>query len=74
VTDIPSLRMIVDLGNLDNSLAIHTPGQSGHAFHQHYADMINPWRNIAYHPMLWEQKTVAAKAKATLRLTPKSGK
>lgn len=74
VTDIPSLRMIVDLGNLDNSLAIHTPGQSGHAFHQHYADMINPWRNIAYHPMLWEQKTVAAKAKATLRLTPKLGK
>ncbi|MEH1825210.1 MAG: penicillin acylase family protein [Nostoc sp.] len=28
--------MIVDLGNLDNSVAIHTPGQSGHAFHSHY--------------------------------------
>ncbi|UKO98101.1 penicillin acylase family protein [Nostoc sp. UHCC 0870] len=72
VTDIPSLRMIVDLSNLDNSLAIHTPGQSGHAFHRHYADMIDPWRNLEYHPMLWEEKTVAAKAVATLRLTPKS--
>ncbi|AUT04219.1 penicillin acylase family protein [Nostoc sp. CENA543] len=72
VTDIPSLRMIVDLSNLDNSLAIHTPGQSGHAFHKHYADMIEPWRNLKYHPMLWEQKTVAAQATATLRLTPKS--
>jgi len=71
VTDIPSLRMIVDLSNLDNSLAIHAPGQSGHAFHKHYADMIDPWRNLEYHSMLWEYKTVAAKAAATLRLTPK---
>ncbi|WP_427159765.1 penicillin acylase family protein [Aliinostoc sp. HNIBRCY26] len=72
VTDIPSLRMIVDLSNLDNSLAIHTPGQSGHAFHKHYADMIEPWRNLKYHPMLWEQKTVTTQATAILRLTPKS--
>ena len=74
VTDIPSLRMIVDLSNLDNSLAIHTPGQSGHAFHQHYTDMIDPWRNIKYHPMLSEEKTVAAQAVATLKLIPKSSK
>ncbi|MBD2360390.1 penicillin acylase family protein [Anabaena minutissima FACHB-250] len=71
VTDIPSLRMIVDLSNLNNSLAIHTPGQSGHAFHRHYADMIDPWRKLEYHPMLWEQKTVAAKAVAKLKLTAK---
>ncbi|WP_414578461.1 penicillin acylase family protein [Anabaena sp. CCY 9402-a] len=71
VTDIPSLRMIIDLSNLNNSLAIHTPGQSGHAFHRHYADMIDPWRKLEYHPMLWEQKTVAAKAAAKLKLTVK---
>ncbi|WP_193200003.1 penicillin acylase family protein [Nostoc sp. MG11] len=74
VTDIPSMRMIVDLGNLDNSLAIHTPGQSGHAFHQHYADMVDPWGKIEYHPMLWEEKAIAARTAATLKLQQFSGK
>ncbi|MFN6482685.1 MULTISPECIES: penicillin acylase family protein [unclassified Nostoc] len=71
VTDIPSLRMIVDLGNLDTSLAIHTPGQSGHAFHSHYNDMVEPWRNIEYHQMLWESKNVTENTTTTLRLIPK---
>lgn len=71
VTDIPSLRMIVDLGNLDKSVAIHTPGQSGHAFHSHYNDMVDPWRQIEYHQMLWEQKTVVNNTATTLKLVPK---
>ncbi|MFN6572709.1 penicillin acylase family protein [Dendronalium sp. ChiSLP03b] len=71
VTDIPAMRMIVDLGNLDNSLAIHAPGQSGHAFHQHYTDMVDSWRKIEYHPM-WQQKTMVGNNAATLRLIPKS--
>jgi penicillin amidase len=70
VTDIPSLRMIVDMGNLDQSLAMHTPGQSGHAFHKHYADMVEPWRKIEYHPMLWERQTVKANTAKTLKLIP----
>ncbi|MBG1242526.1 penicillin acylase family protein [Nostoc sp. NZL] len=74
VTDIPSLRMIVDLGNLDNSVAIHTPGQSGHAFHNHYNDMVDSWRKIEYHPMLWEQKNVTNNTTATLKLIPKLAK
>ncbi len=68
VTDIPSLRMIVDLGNLDNSVAIHTPGQSGHAFHSHYNDMVDPWRQIEYLP---ESKNFTTNTTATLRLMPK---
>lgn len=71
VSDIPSLRMIIDLKNLNNSVAIHTPGQSGHAFHTHYIDMVDPWRKIEYHPMLWEKQTVNANTAATLKLIPK---
>ncbi|MCW5314382.1 penicillin acylase family protein [Nostoc sp. KVJ3] len=71
VTDIPSLRMIIDLGNLDNSVAIHTPGQSGHAFHTHYNDIVDSWRNIEYHQMLWEQKNIRDNTAATLKLVPK---
>jgi penicillin amidase len=70
VNEIPSLRMIVDLGNLDNSLAIHTPGQSGHAFHRHYQDMVNYWRQVEYHPMLWQTTNVAANTTDTLKLMP----
>lgn len=71
VTDIPSLRIIVDLANLDDSVAIHAPGQSGHAFHQHYDDMIESWRKLEYHPMLWQQQTVTANTSAKLQLMPK---
>ncbi|WP_096607797.1 penicillin acylase family protein [Calothrix sp. NIES-2100] len=71
VTDIPSLRMIVDLNNLDKSVAIHTPGQSGHAFHKHYTDMVDYWRKIEYHPMLWEKEIVNTNTAATLKLIPK---
>jgi penicillin amidase len=67
---LPSMRMIVDLGDLDNSLAIHTTGQSGHAFHPNYTDMTDLWRTIQYHPMLWDRAQVEAAAKDHLRLEP----
>jgi len=49
---------------------MHTTGQSGHAYHRHYDDMIDPWRNIEYHPMLWEQADVEADAEGILVLRP----
>ncbi|MGH2523403.1 MAG: penicillin acylase family protein, partial [Anaerolineales bacterium] len=70
VSSLPSMRMIVDLGNLDDSLTIHTTGQSGHAFHAHYIDMADRWRNIQYHPMLWSQADVERQAEAHLTLMP----
>jgi penicillin amidase len=47
---------------------MHTTGQSGHPFHPHYDDMIDPWRNIDYHPMLWQRQDVEADAEETLIL------
>ena len=67
---LPSMRMIVDLSSLANSLTIHTTGQSGHAYHPHYIDMADLWRNIQYHPMLWERSQVEAASDGTLRLVP----
>ena len=52
---LPSMRMIVDLGNLNNSVTVHTTGQSGHAYHPHYIDMAPLWANIQYYSMLWEE-------------------
>jgi penicillin amidase len=70
VRSLPSFRMIVDLSDLRDSLAMHTTGQSGHAYHPHYVDMTDLWRKIQYHPMLWSREDVEAAAEAVLRLTP----
>ncbi len=70
VAAVPSQRQIVDLEYFERSLTMHTTGQSGHPFHPHYDDMIDPWRNIQYHPMLWTRGQVEAAAEAHLTLTP----
>jgi penicillin amidase len=67
---LPSEREIVDLSNLNNSLAIHTTGQSGHAYHPHYIDMAPLWATVQYYPMWWEQESVIADAEGHLILTP----
>ncbi len=70
IGSVPSMRMIIDLGNLQNSLTIHLTGQSGHAGHPHYADMTDLWRLIEYHVMHWELSAVEAAAESHLTLTP----
>lgn len=67
---LPSMRMIVDLSNFSASQTIHTTGQSGHAYHEHYTDMIDLWRTIQYHTMLWEREDVEAAAEGHLVLKP----
>jgi penicillin amidase len=70
VVSLPSMRMIVDLSDLSKSQSIHTTGQSGHAYHPHYIDMANLWRNIQYHPMYWESGHIQAAAEGKLELSP----
>lgn len=70
VTWLPSMRMILDLSNLDASLTVHTTGESGHAYHEHYIDMADLWRNIQYYPMWWDKESVVSHAKEYLRLIP----
>jgi penicillin amidase len=67
---LPSEREIVDLSNLNASLATHTTGQSGHAYSPHYDDMIPLWLNIKYAPMWWDQQSIIADAEGHLQLVP----
>ncbi len=67
---LPSMRMIVDLGDLTNSLTVNTTGQSGHPYHSHYVDQSDLWRNIQYHPMLWARADIESDAEGHLRLVP----
>lgn len=67
---LPSMRMIVDLGDLNQSLTVHTTGQSGHAFNDHYSDMSTLWASNRNYPMWWEQDAIIQKAEGHLILVP----
>ena len=67
---LPSMRMIVNLGNLDASLSVHTTGQSGHAYHSRYTDLITFWSENRYYPMWWERDSVLQDAESHLVLNP----
>ena len=67
---VPSMRMIVDLGDLMNSWTMHTTGQSGHPYHTYYIDMADPWRFIQYHPMYWDRGDIEANTSGHLSLIP----
>lgn len=66
----PAQRAVYDLSNWDSSYAVITNGLSGHPDSDHYDDMIDMWRQIDYHPMLWSRERVEAAAVERLTLTP----
>jgi penicillin amidase len=67
---LPSMRMLVDLGDLGHSYAVHTTGQSGHTDHPHYDDMIPLWLAGDNVPLLWERTAVIDQAESMLILSP----
>ncbi len=67
---VPSFRMVIDLGDLDSSLSVHAPGQSGHAYHRHYDDLLEPWAAGEMQPFPWDRNTVESLAESTLVLRP----
>ncbi|MFG1684876.1 penicillin acylase family protein [Nonomuraea sp. NPDC049269] len=70
VTSVPSMRMVVDLGDLDKSGWINLTGASGHAFHDNYWDQAPLWAKGELLPMYSKPSTVQKAAVHTLRLTP----
>ena len=70
VDAVPSMRMVVDLGDLDASRWVQLSGNSGHAFSEHYADQFGPWRRGELLPMRWDRETIRREAEHTMRLKP----
>ena len=66
----PSVRMIVDVGNWDNSRAVNHPGQSGDPQSPHYRDLAPLWIRGEYFPLLYTRKAVEAATVRVIRLTP----
>jgi penicillin amidase len=67
---VPSMRMVVDLGDLDRSRWVNLTGASGHAFHRYYTDQVELWRTGETTPMRSERRSVEREAKHWLSLLP----
>ena len=70
VTGGPTMRMLVDLGKLDQSLWVNQSGTSGHAYHRNYADQAELWaRNLTW-PFVSSRRAVEARMVYRLELVP----
>jgi penicillin amidase len=67
----PPYRMIIDLNDLNNSISVLAPGQSGNPSSIHYDDQIDSWFKKGYHPMLISRQDIEEKANNRLKLIPK---
>lgn len=70
-THAPSLRAIYDLSDLDNSLYIHSGGQSGNVLSPLYKTFTRAWARGDYIPMVTERKKIEAGGVRRLVLEPK---
>ncbi|MFD4409776.1 penicillin acylase family protein [Streptomyces sp. NPDC058475] len=67
---VPSMRMVVNLGDLDKSKWINLSGASGHAYSAHYTDQTDKWAKGELLPWAFSEKAVADKTSDTLVLKP----
>jgi penicillin amidase len=70
VTSGASIRLVMDVGAWDNSVAVNTPGQSGDPFSAHYRDLFPKWAEGSYVPLAFSREAVDRVAETVIRLTP----
>jgi penicillin amidase len=69
-TNGPSFRVIVDVGNWDNSRAMNLPGESGDPDNPHYRDLTRMWLNGEYFPLLYTRAAVEQATEKRIHLLP----
>ena len=67
---VPSMRMVVNLDDLDKSKWINLTGASGHAFSAHYTDQTGKWADGELLPWSFSDKAVDKSTSDTLVLKP----
>jgi penicillin amidase len=65
-----SWRVVVDVGEWDNSLIMNSPGQSGDPASPHYADLFHPWARDEAVPLLYSRRKVEAATEQRIKLEP----
>ncbi|HEX5290661.1 MAG TPA: penicillin acylase family protein [Streptosporangiaceae bacterium] len=67
-----TFRIVVDVGEWDNSLAMNSPGQSGDPASPHYADLFAGWAAGGSFPLLYRRERIEEVAQQRLRLVPRA--
>ncbi|MFH8490578.1 penicillin acylase family protein [Streptomyces longisporoflavus] len=67
---VPSMRMVVNLDDLDKSKWINLTGASGHAYSAHYTDQTNKWVKGELLPWSYSEEAVKDSTNDTLVLRP----
>ena len=70
LTNGPSFRVVLDVGNWDNSRAVNFPGQSGNPDDPHYGDLAQMWLVGEYFPLLYTREAVEKATQARILLRP----
>jgi penicillin amidase len=70
VTNGPSYRLAIEMGDLDGAGIVTTTGQSGNPFDRHYGDLIDSWLAGRLVPLPFSSAALNATAASTLTLTP----
>jgi penicillin amidase len=65
-----SVRLVMDVGAWDNSVAINTPGQSGDPYSPHYRDLFPLWAAGAYIPLDFSRAAVNRDAELVVSVSP----
>ena len=66
----PSMRMVVNLGDLNASTWVNQSGNSGHPYDDHYVDQADSWVANQTYPWPFSEKAVRAGGGDELTLTP----
>ncbi|WP_010148116.1 penicillin acylase family protein [Serinicoccus profundi] len=73
VSSAPSMRMVVDLADLDASTWVNQTGTSGHPFHANYDDQTQAWLEGRTYPWAFTRAAVEEAGVQTLILQPEEG-
>jgi penicillin amidase len=65
-----SFRMVVDVGQWDNSVFVNAPGQSGDVRSQHYDNHGELWSERKYVPLIFSEEAIARETKLHILLEP----
>lgn len=64
-------RAVYDLADPDASRFMQATGQSGHRFSPHYDDLVAPWSEVRYLPMVTSRERIEREAAEVLVLRPR---
>lgn len=65
-----TFRIVIDVGEWDNSVAMNSPGQSSDPRSPHYSDLYQLWADDESFPLLYSRRAVEAHTSFVIRLTP----